>query len=155
MAPPQLRSLARDALDTAETIWLALLMPNRPVAIKTSSPRRYFRLYRKMRFFRYISSNKIYHTPKFSHLVIALIPTDSFAVEFGGVVVVGHEILWLYPLRTPYFPISNNLRWTSSQLPTRSNGPTPASEPCQRCPRHCWDHMVGLAHALVCFWSPP
>ena len=93
MAPPQLRSLARDALDTAETIWLALLMPNRPVAIKTSSPRRYFRLYRKMRFFRYISSNKIYHTPKFSHLVIALIPTDSFAVEFGGVVVVGHEIL--------------------------------------------------------------
>jgi hypothetical protein len=117
MAPPLLGSLARDALDTADPGLPSLLMPNRPIALNTSSPRRYFQLYCKMWFFHDMSSNKIYHTPKFSHLVIALIPTDTAADEFPGVVVVGREILLLFTLRTPFFPISNNLRQTSSHLP--------------------------------------
>jgi hypothetical protein len=117
MAPPLLGSLARDALDTADPGLPSLLMPNRPIALNTSSPRRYFQLYCKMWFFHDMSSNKIYHTPKFSHLVIALIPTDTAADEFPGVVVVGREILLLFTLRTPFFPIFNNLRQTSSHLP--------------------------------------
>ena len=151
MAPPPLGSLTRDALDPAEAGLLRDSMPNRPIVINTCSPRRYFPLCCKIWLFRPIYTTAICYTPIFSHLVIAIIPTDSDAEENPGFLVVDRELWWLCTHFAPNLTISNHLRWTSSQLPTWSNGPTPAWEPYQRCPRPCWGQVVAVVVILACY----